>query len=39
MNRPGRAGGNWTWRLEPGQLDRRLAAELRECTAATDRMP
>jgi 4-alpha-glucanotransferase len=20
MNRPGEIGGNWTWRLEPGQL-------------------
>jgi 4-alpha-glucanotransferase len=38
MNRPGRARGNWTWRLEPGQLDRALAAELRAQTEATDRM-
>ena len=21
MNRPGELGGNWCWRLEPGQLD------------------
>ena len=37
MNRPGRARGNWTWRLEPGQLDRELAAELRDRTEATQR--
>jgi 4-alpha-glucanotransferase len=38
MNRPGRARGNWRWRLEPGQLDRDLAAELRDRTAGTDRL-
>ncbi|HSD76004.1 MAG TPA: 4-alpha-glucanotransferase [Solirubrobacteraceae bacterium] len=34
MNRPGRAAGNWSWRLRPGQLGareaRRLAAMTRE---------
>jgi 4-alpha-glucanotransferase len=34
MNRPGVAGGNWSWRLERGQLTPALAARLR---AATER--
>jgi 4-alpha-glucanotransferase len=28
MNRPGEAFGNWSWRLEPGQLTDELAARL-----------
>jgi 4-alpha-glucanotransferase len=36
-NIPGRAGGNWRWRLRAGQLDRSLAARLREATEAADR--
>jgi 4-alpha-glucanotransferase len=39
MNRPGEPFGNWTWRLEPGQLTPKLAAELRAATAAADRLP
>ena len=38
MNTPGRAEGNWRWRLENGRLDRRLAARLREATAAGRRL-
>jgi 4-alpha-glucanotransferase len=37
MNRPGRARGNWTWRLDTGKLDRALAAELRDHTEAANR--
>jgi 4-alpha-glucanotransferase len=29
MNRPGELGGNWAWRLEPGQLGPEAAARLR----------
>ena len=29
LNHPGRAAGNWSWRLEPGQLDGALAERLR----------
>jgi 4-alpha-glucanotransferase len=29
MNRPGEVGGNWEWRLEPGQLGDEHAARLR----------
>jgi 4-alpha-glucanotransferase len=29
MNRPGEIGGNWTWRLEPGQLTAAHASRLR----------
>jgi len=39
MNTPGREDGNWSWRLEPGQLDDGLAARLREATAASARLP
>jgi 4-alpha-glucanotransferase len=37
MNRPGRIGGNWTWRLEPGQLPDELARRLREATSRSGR--
>jgi len=37
MNRPGETGGNWQWRLEPGQLTPELAARLREATRAHER--
>jgi 4-alpha-glucanotransferase len=30
MNRPGHAEGNWSWRLEAGQLTAELAARLRD---------
>jgi 4-alpha-glucanotransferase len=32
MNTPGRAGGNWRWRLRRDQLTPRLARELRVLT-------
>ena len=38
MNHPGRRGGNWRWRLEPGQLTPALAQRLREATAAAARL-
>ena len=38
MNRPGTTTGNWTWRLEPGQLSHALARELRALTEATGRL-
>ncbi len=38
-NTPGRAAGNWSWRLRRGQLDASLAARLREATEAADRLP
>ena len=37
MNRPGELGGNWCWRLEPGQLDRSAAARLRASAEASGR--
>jgi 4-alpha-glucanotransferase len=39
MNTPGRAAGNWSWRLEPGQLTGELAARLREETRLAGRLP
>jgi 4-alpha-glucanotransferase len=36
-NVPGRAGGNWRWRLRPGQLDAALAARLRDATDVAGR--
>ncbi|HEY7196439.1 MAG TPA: 4-alpha-glucanotransferase [Gaiellaceae bacterium] len=38
MNIPGRAGGNWAWRLEAGQLDEDLAARLRAATGRAGRV-
>jgi 4-alpha-glucanotransferase len=38
MNRPGRTGGNWIWRLERGQLTPALAACLRERVEAHGRL-
>jgi 4-alpha-glucanotransferase len=37
MNVPGREGGNWSWQLEPGQLDAGLARRLRKATEAAGR--
>lgn len=37
MNRPGTTVGNWTWRLEPGQLSPALADRWRELAEATGR--
>ena len=39
MNRPGETYGNWTWRLEPGQLTPVLAHRLRRLTATARRAP
>ncbi len=37
MNSPGTTTGNWSWRLEPGQLTEELAARLRAATSASGR--
>ena len=39
MNTPGVRYGNWTWRLEPGQLTDQVAERLRVATAAAGRLP
>ena len=39
MNTPGEPYGNWTWRLEPGQLTEEVAERLREATEAAGRLP
>jgi 4-alpha-glucanotransferase len=39
MNRPGEVGGNWSWRLERGQLTEELAARLRRETERGRRLP
>jgi 4-alpha-glucanotransferase len=39
MNTPGRREGNWSWRLEPGQLTDELAARLRAATLEAQRAP
>ncbi len=38
-NEPGRPGGNWRWRLEPGALTPALARRLREATDEAGRLP
>jgi 4-alpha-glucanotransferase len=38
-NRPGTSGGNWEWRLRPGQLTDELAVRLRELTKRSERLP
>jgi 4-alpha-glucanotransferase len=37
LNVPGRAAGNWRWRLDEGQLDASLATRLRDATEAAGR--
>jgi len=37
MNVPGVEGGNWRWRLEPGQLDGGVAERLRSASERADR--
>jgi 4-alpha-glucanotransferase len=37
MNRPGEVGGNWAWRLEPGQLGLDAAARLRNAAQGAAR--
>jgi 4-alpha-glucanotransferase len=39
MNVPGRAGGNWRWRLEPGALTSKLATRLRAACVQAGRLP
>ncbi len=39
MNRPGVADGNWSWRLEPGQLTEELAVRLRGLAERYGRTP
>lgn len=39
MNRPGEKLGNWSWRLEPGQLTDELARRLAAATAGSARSP
>jgi 4-alpha-glucanotransferase len=39
MNRPGERDGNWSWRLEPGQLTEELAARLASATTGSSRSP
>ena len=38
MNLPGKEGGNWGWKLSPGQLTADHAARLREATEAAGRV-
>jgi 4-alpha-glucanotransferase len=38
MNLPGRAEGNWSWRLEPGQLTDEIAQRLRGLTERANRL-
>jgi 4-alpha-glucanotransferase len=38
MNRPGETGGNWAWRLEPGQLTEGHARRLRKAAEASGRV-
>jgi 4-alpha-glucanotransferase len=38
MNRPGRIGTSWRWRMEPGALTPALADRLREVTEAAGRL-
>jgi 4-alpha-glucanotransferase len=37
MNRPGEVGGNWEWRLEPGQLTAAHARRLRDAAECSGR--
>jgi 4-alpha-glucanotransferase len=39
MNFPGQAEGNWSWRLEAGQLSDELAHRLRQATEVSRRLP
>ncbi|HEX7300001.1 MAG TPA: 4-alpha-glucanotransferase [Solirubrobacteraceae bacterium] len=39
MNMPGRAGGQWRWRLQAGQLTPAHARRLRRLTASAGRLP
>jgi 4-alpha-glucanotransferase len=39
FNFPGKAQGNWSWRLQPGQLSDPLAARLDDLTSYYNRLP
>jgi 4-alpha-glucanotransferase len=39
MNTPSMDGGNWKWRLTPGQLNSEVTAKLAQLAELTDRMP
>jgi 4-alpha-glucanotransferase len=39
MNTPGRASGNWTWRVRRGRLEPGVAARLRGLAETTGRLP
>jgi len=39
MNTPSRDGGNWKWRLAPGQFTPELTAKLAHLAQVTDRLP
>ncbi len=38
MNTPGISGGNWQWRMLPGEANGRLARRLRETTRIYGRL-
>jgi 4-alpha-glucanotransferase len=39
MNTPSLHGGNWKWRVAPGQLTPELIAKLAHLAEVTDRLP
>ena len=39
MNTPGRADGNWRWRLERGELSSAIGRDLRKLTELSGRLP
>jgi len=39
MNTPSLQGGNWKWRVDPGQLTTELSAKLAHLVEVTDRLP
>ena len=39
MNTPSMDGGNWKWRLRPGQLNPEVTAKLAQLAELTDRLP
>jgi len=39
MNTPSMDGGNWKWRLTPGQLNPEVTAKLAQLAELTDRLP
>jgi 4-alpha-glucanotransferase len=39
MNLPGRAGGNWTWRVSPDALNEELSTRIRELNFLYGRLP